>query len=372
MLLREFSSLIQNLNRVLQKKYLIYIQGLFMFGLFSLLFSGCSRSTLEYTEDEVFYNAKSQDDYKYIEKITIFSAIIYSSDEIDNRGLERYQLTSINKSLKNNTQARKMMLNKVSHFKDNLKRECNTYLKKYPYWSTVYHAYILESFGASPKFSPTENYYSMNDKNIKGSSKELSELMMSVFSAGGGIDGWKPMIKMMRKYTLNEPFLSLIEDKLYKYLKLKKQEGLTFSVIYNPLMHPHIGINAFPNPRNRNQIVFITGPWTSIQALRTNISHEMMHPIVNKLYKDSEKFKKAINETEILNKNITGERWGYDNWYGYFAEEVIRAVSTRVEGEYQAKFQHTDLISKRLKEYEESNLTFETFLVKLLNEMKTI
>ena len=328
---------------------------------------------LEHTNKTVFVNAPSPRgaDRQQLERIVIFSAIVYSADEVSPEKIDsKYGLSKKPIWVANRTEARRALIAKVAGLDRALKVRCAAHLQKHIYWSTVYHAYVLESFGPAPGFEPTGRFYSTHSLRIRQSVQELAALLAEVYRAGGGDRGWRPMVDMMAKYELRNDFLTGIEKRLYGYLRMRKDARIQFSVIYNPLMQEGIGTNAFPDPSNNKNIVFIAGPWPTVAGLRTNISHEMMHPVMQQLYSQSVAFKNALSRTESVNRRVTGERWGYDTWFSLFAEETIRCVSSKIESSPQGKFQHSDYITKRLANFETSDISFEAFLIQLLDELK--
>ena len=107
-----------------------------------------------------------------------------------------------------------------------------------------------------------------------------------------------------------------------------------------------------------------------IEALRTNISHEMMHRIMNQLRNRSRTLQEALNKTESVNERIAGDRYGYSGWFSYFAEETICSVSSRIEKSPQGKFQDPEFITAMLPSFESSDETFERFLTRLLYDLQ--
>lgn len=337
-------------------------------------------TALEYT-DATLFAAKpsvSPEIRGYLEKIAIFSAIVYSADEVAPGTIEdRYALTAEDKWMDNRTAAKQMMLAKVAGLDRQLKQRCAEYLRQYPYWGTVYHAYVLESFRSAPNFGAIWRFYSLPGKEsgnaagerIRNVTNQFSALMRSMYGAGGGKSGWRPMVDMLAKYQLKPELLNTIEKRLYDYVRMEKPKGLTFSVIYNPLMGAGTATNAFPT-HDPYKIVFIAGPWPNAGKLKTNISHEMMHPIVNHIRRNSAPYRLAVKRTEAVNNTIRGERWGYNSWNSYFAEATIQCVSSRIEGSSQSPMQYKDFITAQLSSYEASDESFEQFLMRLLDALQ--
>jgi hypothetical protein len=273
---------------------------------------------------------------------------------------------------------RAMLTQKAHSLPTFMKERCRDYLLRYPYWSTVYHAYLLESFGPPPGFGPTGRQYSMNDQIYEGRN-ELGQLLAELYACDGGEKGWQGVIDEFAKYQLSPPYITGIHDRLTKYLRVtpallgedmfREYCPSNMSVIYNPLMTPGIGCGAFPDANFSWPTVFIVGPWTTEEGLRTCLSHEFMHPYLNTLRQRAGTLRDALERTASCMKSVKGNRWGYDNWSSYFFEEFIRATTSRIEGGRQTQFQHHGVILRVLKDYEKSDWSLEQLLLRTLEQI---
>jgi hypothetical protein len=259
-----------------------------------------------------------------------------------------------------------------------VKEQCLNYLLRYPYWQSVYHAYLLESFAPNPPFDPNGKRFSMFEQVYTGRS-EFARLLAKIFICGGGSDGWKGLVEELSRHQLPKKCLSEIGNRLTEGLKADPQaigSGLFRSyrsgqvaVIHNPLMAPTTGVVAFPRGWNADP-VYVVGAWSTEKGLWTCVSHEFAHPILNTIRDKSEKFRSALVKTTHCFGSVMGNRMGYDEWGSYFMEEFIRAATSRIEGGSQKQFQHHGTIVDMLVQFERSDWTLEELLIQTLEQIE--
>ena len=315
-------------------------------------------------------------------EITIFAAIVQAARETANTEqvlkLQSYQLGDPSPDFDKLYPVRLMLKKKSNALPKYLKMKCLNYLLQYPYWQTVYHAYLFESFGAAPLFTPNGKRFSMIDQVYAGRN-EFARILAQVYACGGGSEGWKGLVVELSRQQVPKKCLSAIGNRLTKGLKADSKVigsklfqsycSGQMTVIHNPLMAPTTGVVSFPNGWN-GYPVYVVGAWETEQGLWTCISHELTHPILNAIHEKSEKFRATLDKTAHCFESVTGNRWGYDEWGSYFPEEFIRAASSKIEGGFQKQFQHHKTIADMLAKFERSDWTLEELLIKTLERIE--
>ncbi|MHC9543318.1 MAG: hypothetical protein AB9903_27725 [Vulcanimicrobiota bacterium] len=263
-------------------------------------------------------------------KIAIFAAVVQATREVANPDqaskLLTYQLGDPSPAFDKQYPVRVLLAQKSHALPHSVKEQCLNYLLRYPYWQSVYHAYLLESFAPNPPFDPNGKRFSMSEQVYAGRS-EFARLLAQIFICGGGSDGWKGLVEELSRHQLPKKCLSEIGNRLTEGLKADPQaigSGLFRSyrsgqvaVIHNPLMAPMTGVVAFPRGWNAGP-VYVVGAWSTEKGLWTCVSHEFAHPILNAIRDKSEKFRGALVKTTHCFGSVTGNRMGYDEWGSYF------------------------------------------------------
>lgn len=315
-------------------------------------------------------------------KVVIFAAAVQAARETSNpeqaSKLQAYQLGDPSPDFDEQYPVRALLAQKSHDMLHTVKERCRDYLLRYPYWQSVYHAYLLESFGSAPLFTPNGKQFSMNDQVYAGRN-EFAHILSQVYACGGGSEGWKGLVEKLSHHQLPKKCLTEIGNRLTEGLKADSQmigSGLfqlyrsgQVAVIHNPLMAPMTGVVGFPKGWNADP-VYVVGPWSTEKGLWTCISHELTHPILNVIRDKSEKFRATLDKTAHCFESVTENRWGYDEWASYFIEEFIRAATSGIEGGSQTQFHHHEIITDMIAQFEHSDWTLEELLIRTLERIE--
>jgi len=330
---------------------------------------------------EQLTGAEASEKFEYIHEITIFAAIVQAARDTANpeqaSKLQTYQLGDPSPDFDKMYPVRLMLKKKSDALPNSLKIKCLNYFLRYPYWQTVYHAYLIESFGPAPLFTPNGKRFSMIDQVFAGRN-EFARILAQVYACGGGTEGWKEIVGELSRRQVPKKYLSEIGNRLTKGLKadskvigpelFQSYSSGQMTVIHNMLMAPTTGVVAFPKGWNGHP-VYIVGAWETEKGLWTCISHELTHPILNAVRDRSGKFRATLDKTAHCFESVTENRWGYDEWGSYFMEEFVRAASSKIEGCFQRQFYHHKTIASMLEKFERY-WTLEELLIHTLEQIE--
>jgi hypothetical protein len=228
------------------------------------------------------------------------------------------------------------------------------FIRAHATMSTLYHAYVVESFGPPPSFAPRgrtpATAYNAPALATPEAVAEFSTLLNEAWTRGG-VDALDAKLRPGWDALQFSP--ALVAEKkaaVLAYLGVEHPETLpTFNVVYDPLLRQENGYGSEPE---ENENLLIVGPSGDAKERELLLVHEFTHFPLKRTLAGPEA-KAAILRASCADAKI-GDHRSYNGFENYADETLVRAISYRVGGvpPRQTGFLFEPFFDEELRVYE--------------------
>lgn len=204
------------------------------------------------------------------------------------------------------------------------------FVRAHPTYSTLYHAYVVESFGPPPSFAPRgrgpATVHNAPALATDEAAAEFSALLRDAWSAGGVSELAKKLAPGWDALQFSPALTAKKKADVLAYLGFARPETLPrFSVVYDPLLR---NLNGYGSTPEDGEILLIVGPSGDEKEREMVLVHEFTHlPLTKVLERDD--IQRAFERAACAEPKI-GDHKSYDGFQNYTIETLVRAISYRV------------------------------------------
>lgn len=260
---------------------------------------------------------------------------------------------------------RRELIQAVEAWPESRKRAALSWLLENATWATLLHAMAIESFDSefeARAWGPSMEGYA---PEIHAKRASLAALLREALED----ESIRRIAKRVAQQP--EPFtpegIQERREALIRYLRFE-DELPAFHAFHASLLAPGTGVNAvLPD----GSVLMIVGPSRDPSFRSMVLYHEMAHQPVHRVLV-SPKAAAALESCECAYESVE-EKYGYTTWGSYFAENLVRALSYRLEGREApvgSGFLFEGPLTQMLASWEESEASFEDFVLVVLDKIR--
>lgn len=204
---------------------------------------------------------------------------------------------------------------------------------------TNYNALVVQLVGAPPTFTPFNQPVAggPSEQAIYADRAQLATLLRDAYVQGNLASLWSTIERGWEQGQLCSDQLAQLRAKIAAYTRLTAEPLTADSkVVQNPLMPPGSGVTCIYGD---GHFVMLIGPTHSRREQDMLVTHELLHPILNALFKRERRFGLTLAKTACVFAQVTAQnpsstltRYVYDTWESYLSETLVRSISHRLTG----------------------------------------
>jgi hypothetical protein len=225
------------------------------------------------------------------------------------------------------------------------------FIVAHPTYSTLYHAFALESFGPPPYFVPRDHGPATmnNAPELYAARAELAQLFAWAYGPGKTQELSSELARPWRAMQLPRAEIEAKKRAVLDYLTYPTNETLpTYAVVYDPLLREETGYGT--NPRE-GEIVLVVGFTRTRAATEMLLVHELTHLPLERLL-TSRPVMPALERAACADAKI-GDHRSYEGFANYTIETLVRAISYRITGvTHDTGFLFEPFFAEQLAAYE--------------------
>jgi hypothetical protein len=274
---------------------------------------------------------------------------------------------------------RKRVYDQVQNWSLILRQRALQFVLHHETAATNYNALVLQLVGPAPDFAPLDQAIPGGpaEQNLYVSRQALSDLMRQIYTEGHSHALWQQVRPAWENNQLCAAHIAAVEKRVTDYVRAPKGSlPLQASqMMINPLMPTGSGVTSVYSD---DHFIMVLGPTLTPVDADTLLSHELLHPLLNNIFKGDSRLRIALRNAQCvydyIKRNPAGEmatRYVYSNWESYFSESLVRATSHHLTAtvETGAGFMLTPTLGWELEHYDTENERFNELIMQALAKL---